>query len=52
LYEAPTNVWIVKKELGGGFKDFSFSTLAGEMINLANIFQIGRNHQLEEEFLG
>ena len=34
--------------LGGGFKYFSFSSLPpGEMIQLANIFQIGWNHQLD-----
>ena len=34
-------------KLGGGFKDLLCSLLLGEMIPLANIFQMVWNHQLE-----
>ncbi len=40
----PENEW-----LGGGFKDFLFSPLPGEMIQFdEHIFQIGWNHHLDE----
>ena len=35
--------------LGGGFKDFVFSSsYLGKIPNLTNIFQMGWNHQLDE----
>ena len=37
--------------LGGGFKDFLFSTLPGEMIRFDLYFQLGWNHQLDEIYL-
>ena len=38
--------------LGGGFKDFLFSSLPGEMIQFdEHIFQMGRKHQLDMLFL-
>ena len=33
--------------LGGGFRDFYFHPYLGKISNLTNIFQMGRNHQLE-----
>ena len=43
-------IFFHKKQLGGGFTYFLFSSLPGEMIQFdEHIFQMGWNHQLDKE---